>query len=296
VGIKKSPDEIAAGWMARIDRSSLTASENQELQLWLGSDIRHEGAFVRAQAIWYATERAKALHNPMNFQHSRTNTVSRRTFFSTAAAMALFCVPMKSGEASTKYKTENNIFKINEKRKSVILDCYSEVNSKSDFLSISYGRCFFSGVNHCINMGNIFAIVNGSMLITKNSLCDSALVTNGTAVIYGKTLSPERRILAGTEIIIRPQEKIRIGTVEQERMRRLTDWTRGEVLLETETLSEASEIFNRYNSKQIVVSMRLAGLRLSGMFDLTKPDLFATAVEAVLGGVIRRDSNNIYLE
>ncbi|GAD10225.1 hypothetical protein GFGA_1d0636 [Gluconobacter frateurii NBRC 103465] len=79
-------------------------------------------------------------------------------------------------------------------------------------------------------------------------------------------------------------------------MRRLTDWTRGEVLLETETLSEASEIFNRYNNRHIVVSMRLADLRLSGMFDLTKPDLFATAVEAVLGGVIRRDSNNIYLE
>lgn len=44
-----SLDDVAAHWVAKIDRRPLTQQENQTLQNWLETDIRHKGAFLRAK-------------------------------------------------------------------------------------------------------------------------------------------------------------------------------------------------------------------------------------------------------
>ena len=54
-------DDIAAEWVARNDAGSLTDEEQQELKDWCAADVRHMGAFFRAQAIFIHTERAGAL-------------------------------------------------------------------------------------------------------------------------------------------------------------------------------------------------------------------------------------------
>ncbi|WP_264813168.1 FecR/PupR family sigma factor regulator, partial [Gluconacetobacter sacchari] len=56
-----TPDAIAADWVTRMDRAALTAGEQEALNRWLGADIRHRGAMIRAQVVWQATERAAAL-------------------------------------------------------------------------------------------------------------------------------------------------------------------------------------------------------------------------------------------
>lgn len=57
----KEVDAIAADWAARIDGGSLTPDEERALVLWMDSDIRNRGAFMRMRAIALHTERAQAL-------------------------------------------------------------------------------------------------------------------------------------------------------------------------------------------------------------------------------------------
>src|SRR5690606_35171600 len=44
-------DAMAALWVARIDRGSLTELDQASLDAWLEGDVRRFGAFARAQAV-----------------------------------------------------------------------------------------------------------------------------------------------------------------------------------------------------------------------------------------------------
>src|SRR5687767_913344 len=51
-----SIDQAAAEWVARLDGHEPTAEEQSTLDAWLARDVRHLGAFARAEAIAAAYE------------------------------------------------------------------------------------------------------------------------------------------------------------------------------------------------------------------------------------------------
>ncbi|OUJ03615.1 FecR family protein [Acetobacter cibinongensis] len=292
-------DDVAAHWVAHIDRRALTQREQQDLQDWLDADIRHKGAFLRCQAIWHATDRVKVLYTPTLTLPQRTYTPSRRTFFSTAvaASIAACFVPTKSGEASTYYSTHKNILKCQvTKQRQIILDCATQLEDKSEQTSLIGGRCFITDAQRCVKMHTMRFLLDGSLLVTKSPSYQSAVVVTGTAVLQGQKLGERKRLTPGAQVSLTPKGRLHFSTLDQETLERWTAWTQGQVSLATETLSEAADIFNRYNQKQIVPSFRLADMRLSGLFDLNRPDIFASAVKAILGGHVREDAHHIFLE
>ncbi|WP_406239083.1 DUF4880 domain-containing protein [Acetobacter orientalis] len=294
-----SLDDVAAHWVARIDRRALTPREQHELQSWLQADIRHKGAFLRSQAIWHATDRAKALYSPTLSLPHHTHLPSRRAFISTAvaASVAAFFVPAKSGEASTYYSTQKNILKCQAtKQRQIILDCTTQLEDKSEQTSLLLGRCFITDTQRCVKTHTMRFLLNGSLLVTKGPTYESAVVVTGTAFLQGQRLGERKRLAAGAHVTMTPQGRLHFSTVEQDTLERWIAWTQGQVSLATETLSEATDIFNRYNQKQLVPSFRLADMRLSGLFDLNRPDVFAAAVKAILGGHVREDPHHIFLE
>ncbi|WP_262690553.1 FecR family protein [Kordiimonas aestuarii] len=58
---KNEIDNIAADWVARLDGGPLGANKQAELDAWLAADARHQGAYVRARAIWQHTNRVAAM-------------------------------------------------------------------------------------------------------------------------------------------------------------------------------------------------------------------------------------------
>jgi len=48
----------AERWVARQDAAPLSDFESAQLKSWLAANARHLGAFVRAQAVWIASEGA----------------------------------------------------------------------------------------------------------------------------------------------------------------------------------------------------------------------------------------------
>ncbi|GAN68526.1 hypothetical protein AA0473_0246 [Acetobacter orleanensis NRIC 0473] len=134
------------------------------------------------------------------------------------------------------------------------------------------------------------------MLLYKDGNYESGIVLEGHASVKGQRNSEYKILSAGEQITRNQTGQIHFSYLDTETLTRLSAWTKGQVSLDTQTISEASDIFNRYNQKQLVPSFRLADYRLSGMFDLKRPDVFALAVKAVLGGEIREDGQHIYIE
>lgn len=54
-------DGAAADWTARLDRGALTPADTALFEAWLEADVRHRGAFARAQAAFATLDRARAL-------------------------------------------------------------------------------------------------------------------------------------------------------------------------------------------------------------------------------------------
>lgn len=296
---KDTPDEIAANWVARLDQRPLTQQEQSALQHWLEADVRHKGAFLRNQAIWHATDRAKALYAPTLAMPSIAPRLSRRAFIASAAAasLAAMYIPARTAEASTRYGTLKNILHCqNAPSYKMVLDCYSQLEDHSERTDVLSGRCFVSGMQRLVATQKFRFLLNGSLLVTKTPTSESSIVIDGTAIMHGYRFAERKALSAGAKIVFTPQGKLHFTTVDPETLDRLTAWTQGQVSLETETLSEAADIFNKYNEKQLVISFRAADMRLSGLFDLNRPDIFAHAAQSVLGGRLKEDPHHIFLE
>ena len=54
-------DGAAAEWTARLDRGALNPADAALFEAWLAADVRHRGAFARAQAAFATLDRARAL-------------------------------------------------------------------------------------------------------------------------------------------------------------------------------------------------------------------------------------------
>ncbi|NHO41218.1 DUF4880 domain-containing protein [Acetobacter fabarum] len=296
---KATPDQIAAEWIARLDRRQLTAEEDRLLQNWIREDVRHKGAFLRCQAIWHATNRAQALRSPAADWSQRRQLPSRRMVVSTAAA-AFFCaifVPSGTTEAKIFYETHRNILHTPEKwRRKLILDCHTKVEDSSCDTRVISGLCYVTACDELVKTANLRFIVNGSLLVSQGQNHESGVVINGSAHVWRRSISDPKCLTTGTRITVTSRGTLRFSHLDKDELVRLLAWTTGQIALETETISEAADIFNRYNQKQIISSFRLGDQRLSGLFDLNRPDIFVQAARSIAGARVREDAHHFYLE
>ena len=83
-------DSAAFGWVARLDRSELDPEQNAALAAWLASDPRHQGALLRAEALWSNLDVPLAASsnfaNPIPMRQTSNGTWSRRSALAGAGA------------------------------------------------------------------------------------------------------------------------------------------------------------------------------------------------------------------
>ena len=78
-------DEAAFRWVARTDQDGDDLKLLSELTGWLAQDPRHEGAYLRAQALWLRLDRA----SQAEAEHVRAPLLSRRRVLTGAAGAAI---------------------------------------------------------------------------------------------------------------------------------------------------------------------------------------------------------------
>jgi transmembrane sensor len=104
--------------------------------------------------------------------------------------------------------------------------------------------------------------------------------------------SSRRRVSAGSRIILASTASPTVAESPSQIERSLA-WRNGEIALDGESLEQAARLFNRYNSRQIVIDdPALARERFVGLFQTNEPESFAAAVAATLCGRHRRSAGD----
>ncbi|GBQ29702.1 DUF4880 domain-containing protein [Gluconacetobacter azotocaptans] len=293
-----NPDDIAFGWVARLDRGALPAQAQAALDAWLASDTRHRGAFVRAQAIWLSLDRARALHAPAPpaVTPGAPQSQGRRHVmrFAAAAACAALVVPGRSqGHEHVWRTTVGASAPVPLPGGRLILD--------RDTLLMGYvqqgrpveTRLLCGRVRGDWTAGRSNAPVMkagqtlifpaaASFVVQQSARATEILVLAGA--VRADAGSQEWSLGTGQWMRAGDGMPPRVGTLSADEMYRRTAWSRDTLELRTETLAEAAAILNLYNQRRIVVhGAALSAQRLVGVFRLSDPSAFARAVCSILG-------------
>lgn len=285
-------DEAAFRWVARLDRAGQDSGLLPDLQEWRAADPRHEGALLRAQAVWMRLDRAA------QEETGSSRPVSRRRILAgvAGAAAAAACGGVWMLSDGKRFDTE-----IGEIRHVPLPDgSIAELNTQSSLrvvmkpalrrVSLARGEAWFhvesdperpfiveSGQVRVRAVGTAFSVRHydhGAEVLVSEGIVE---VWMSGAEIAAIRLSAGERALLQERV-----PAVREVAAPAEIDRRLA-WRTGRIDLAGETLGEAVAEFNRYNLREIIVKQPgLASKRFYGVFRSDDPEGFAKAIRSSL--------------
>ncbi|MBO9546323.1 FecR domain-containing protein [Caulobacter sp.] len=306
-------DEEAADWAARVDAHGLDVEHDPELQAWLRGDARRAGAFLRAQAAISFLDRGRALASVTPpVETIVAERPNRRALLaglggSVAAALAGGVgfwslrprrLDTALGEIRRVPLADGSLVAINTQTS---LDV--AMKAKSRRIVLKQGEAWFqvakdpkrpfvvaAGVARIRAVGTAFSVRRGD----EPGAGVDVMVTEGVVETWIEgDESSRRRVSAGSRVILVGTASPVVAETPSEIERSLA-WRNGEIALDGESLEQAAKLFNRYNSRQIVIEDPvLARERFVGLFQTNEPESFAAAVAATLGAVVADDAQAI---
>lgn len=302
-------DDEAADWAARVDAHGLDVEHDPELQAWLRGDARRAGAFLRAQAAISFLDRGRALASVTPpIETIVAERPNRRALLaglggSVAAALAGGVgfwtlrprrLDTALGEIRRVPLADGSLVAINT---NTTLDV--AMKAKSRRIVLKQGEAWFqvakdpkrpfvvaAGAVRIRAVGTAFSVRRGD----DAGAGVDVMVTEGVVETWveGDERS-RRRVSAGSRVILAGAASPVVAKTPSEIERSLA-WRNGEIALDGESLEQAAKLFNRYNSRQIVIDdPALARERFVGLFQTNEPESFAAAVAATLGAVVEGD-------
>lgn len=284
-------DDIAALWVARKRNAPLTQAEQASLDRWLACDVRNQGALIRAEVVWRTTDRAAALRGDASWrqdsgagQEGRRRLSRRQAVAAAAASVTLLFWPRPSREMESFYITRDYTREdIRTAAGRVSLDCYSQIRTYGQGAEHLAGRCVFSFPSAAtVTVRGLRAVLRGRLQTALEGGRSSILLLSGEARV--------RDVRHGGDMVLRPGEEIE-ETSSGLVVRRMlsaddlawqTGWLKGVLELSGQPLSEAADIFNRYNRKKIFVHGAARSRIVVGSFALRDPDAFVDAARSLL--------------
>jgi transmembrane sensor len=302
-------DEQAVRWVVRVASGSLPVDAQRELQGWLDADLRHRGAYVRAQAHWVALDRLGALHgvHPTQPAVARAATrISRRQWLGAAAA----ALAAGSGGLSwmlVRGRRQHYHSDIGELRRIALADGSTVMlNTASDMLvefdehqrriALMRGEALFDVAP---DPARPFVVLTEAMAVRAvGTAFDVRLgpshmyvtVTEGTVELrhpLATSLPEGRRVTVNQRAVVLGQGRVEVRTIAAADAERQLAWREGLVSFNKETLQSAVTEINRYNHRQIVIDDPvLAASPVVGVFRTTELDDFALAAARALGATV----------
>ncbi|SFK45205.1 FecR family protein [Caulobacter sp. UNC279MFTsu5.1] len=305
-------DEEAADWAARVDARGLDVDHDPELRAWLKGDARRAGALLRAQAAISFLDRGRALAGAAPpVEAVPAERPSRRALIAGAGGMAAALVggvglwrarpqrlETRLGEIRRVPLADGSLVAINTK---TALDVAMKPRSRR--IVLKEGEAWFqvakdperpfvvaAGPVRVRAVGTAFSVRRGD----EAGAGVDVMVTEGVVETWVEgDPSPRRRVAAGGRIVLASAVSPTVAQSPSEIERSLA-WRNGEIALDGESLEQAARLFNRYNSRQIVIEdPELARERFVGLFQTNEPESFAAAVAATLGAVVADDAGSI---
>jgi len=300
----------AAVWVARLHGPSRSPAMEQEFRAWLGAADEHRRAFERCTDVWQAVPRLTLANAFMTGSRH-----SRNTWRWAAAAVAGVLVAgtflWPAGDA---YTTD-----IGEYRQVMLADgsrlslntatkLHVHMDNAQREIEVVQGEALFevakdrdrpfvvrAGGHQVRALGTVFTVRRLA------SATDALAVTLLEGQVEVSTQKSKTAL--PSPVVLQPGQRLELGGaktaphLDRAPVDTATAWTRQQVALDDVSLTEAVAEMNRYSRRQIVLEpdLRLASLRVSGVYRAGDNEGFARAVAALHGLEVERQDDRLVI-
>lgn len=314
-------DAEATRWVARLQSGALSPDEQHEFEAWTQSDARHQGAFVRAQAVWLDLDRIAALGSHRAEESSRGggalagNTGAGRRWFLAAGVGSLTLTALGG---AWWWRSRGDVYEsdVGEIRRVTLVDgstmllntatrALAHFTATSRDVRLIRGEALFEVVKDLarpfvVHAGDFSVRAVGTAFFVR-SIDSKVDVTVSEGVVEvsetgaagparkpQRVIANERALETGRGVEVQPAPAADIS-------RRLA-WREGLLSFAGEPLSEAVAEVNRHNRRQIRIDdPALATRSVVGLFRTSDSQGFARTVAAALGVESAEGEDGIHL-
>ena len=298
----------AAEWLVREDRG-LTPEESDALELWLGASL-NKVAYLRLKASWQRADRLAALKRP-------ALRVSGRASMAVPALVAAGLVLMLAGGAwhfwpalRPTVDTRSYATAIGQKQEVRLSDgTRLELNTNTRMrasvtatvrtVTLDEGEAYFDVVHDAARPFVVFA---GNRRITdlgtKFSVFrygDDVRVTVREGRVKVEILGQASQPVVtdgGHEVVTKGGETLVLTKPDADIANDLS-WRSGVLVFKEQTLAEAADQFNRYNTRQILVEGNARKIRIGGSFKADNVDVFVLLLHRGFGLSVNEQGDRI---
>lgn len=307
----------ASKWVSRIDRG-LNPEEKRELDEWLTADVRHQGALVRAHAVWGDLDRAQVFRIAGDVQREpekpQTHVNKRVAYAYASAAFILLIIGVGGWFGYHRDRISTEVGEIRQlpliDGSRVTLDTRSQIDveyaSSTRLVRLDSGEALFEVAKDparpfVVQAGRVHVRAVGTVFLVRrqNDSGVEVIVTKGSVDVWSDPHDAQTavRLSAGSSLSLLENKAAPTEKLTAQQIERAMDWKSGIVDLDGRTLGEAAAELNRYNTRRIEISdPHLAAQMLVGSVSLSDPSAFADAAAAMFGAHVRADGNRLIIE
>lgn len=324
MSVRTTNDEAAA-WAVRLDGAGLSAEEQRDFEQWLEASPQHQGALLRAQAVWMSLDSPGAQSPttadpvspqavPVGRETGRVRVRSglgRKAWIAVAAGLATAVVGLAGHQA---WLLRGDVYEtsIGEVRR-IALEDGSAVTLNSDSratvrfepglrtVRLTRGEGLFEVAK---DKARPFMVLTDQVSVravgtafSVRAVADDVLVTVTEGVV---DVTPRHdvahRLGVNQRAEIHSQRPMRVTSESATETHRQLAWREGLVSFSGESLADAVREVNRYSRRQVqIADPALASMPVIGIFRAGDVDAFAQTTAAALGIEARTDGQVIRL-
>jgi transmembrane sensor len=287
-------DDEALAWMARQADRPLDDDAQATFEAWYAADTRHQGAYLRAQAIWHSLDKTTI---QTDLRPATPLNRNRRVFLlgGAAAATGAAAVLVPKLGARLVLKTATGEF-----RKVPLADrSIASLNSGSHVevsmtptlrrVILKSGEAWFKVAKDpqkpfVVEAGDVrVQAVGTAFSVRRRDTGADVMVTEGIVEAWSDEGSTRHQIVAGEQAFVPDRiAEITVSAAPAEIERKLA-WRDGNLVFDNETLLDAVADFNRYNTQKIIITdPALRNRRFVGQYRIDAPQQFADDVHTLL--------------
>ncbi|MFW7266568.1 FecR/PupR family sigma factor regulator [Gluconacetobacter sp. Hr-1-5] len=291
-------DEAAFAWVLRLDRGALAPEAAQELDAWLKADSRHQGAFLRARALWRSADRVVAFRVPdgtvpatepvpPGFMGRRRMVMSAAASLLVGATLGVTAGPGEAREPVRFFRSGSELpkpvrltggdFRLDRTSQLLCLTRGGRIHAE---LLAGRVRVDWRQGPISVRAGSVaLDTVAASLVMRCDADGESVLLLDGDARLRGGAGQPVHMLRRAQWVRLTPSGRWQEGSLSADDLEYVSAWSHGRLELRAISVGEAIRRINLYNDTKIFSSDAvLSRQRIDGIFSLTEPETFARSL------------------
>lgn len=316
-------DELAADWVARVDREALPVHEAETLAAWLAEDSRHLGAYARARAVFLHFDRASALGggfdaNAFERCTHKTDQASRRWFLRAAGGAVVAAAAGVAGVAILNNPVRHFTTRLGEVLRLSLEDGSSITLNSASAIKVEFQRArrmvqLFRGEAlfdvakdvlrpFVVEVGGDRVVAVGTSFSVQHAISGivEVLVQEGSVEFaHGVDSGWEQsvRVVANSVALASDSAHIEVKPLQTIEVSRRLAWREGMISFDGDTLAQAADQFARYSDIRIVIDdPSIAARSVVGLYSAGNPEGFARAVAMSMDLRVERFGDSVHLK